>query len=68
MDTEVIMNVLRDIQFPIHKDQLLQAVEQKGALELLPMLKQLPAATFGSAEEVVDKLGASDIASRIPGM
>jgi len=61
MDLQTIENALRDIHYPINKQELLQEVEQKGLAELTPLVHQLPQQEFQSVEEVMEKLPLSQV-------
>jgi hypothetical protein len=70
MDIQAITSeakqVLGGLSFPVHKDDIINHVKERGANgELKGLMEKLPAQKFGSVEEIMQKLPLGNIGEQI---
>lgn len=60
--TSEIESVAQDLNFPAHKDQVVEKAKNQGASEeTIQSLKKLPSQSFGSVGELLQKLPLKDL-------
>ncbi|MBA2679669.1 MAG: DUF2795 domain-containing protein [Ktedonobacteraceae bacterium] len=66
IDTMQLENALRDLEYPITKDELVEKLEQHGLNEQARMaVQQLPNHQFRSVGEIMKAVGAFSANSRV---
>ena len=58
--------MLGGLSFPVHKDDIINHVKERGASgELKGLVEKLPAQKFGSMQEIMQKLPLGNIGEQI---
>ena len=68
MDMQSIENLIKEVHYPITKQELIQFAEQKDMAEAKDLFAKLPEQTFGSAEEIMSKLPLGNLGGMLGGL